>query len=93
MDGEVILILPAQELLADFLADLQRLFRRDLPRLKAHNKVLGEDGASSCPECCDLSKILARLKRIAAAQVGGDQAGMVGLIFIGNVGYGFSSCS
>ncbi len=67
MDGEVILILPAQELLADFLTDLQCLFRRDLTRLKAHDKVLGDDGASSCPECCDLCKILARLKRLAAA--------------------------
>ena len=93
MDGEVILILPAQELLADFLADLQCLFRRDLTRLKAHDKVLGKDRASACPQRCDLCKILARLKRVTAAQVGGDQAGMVGLFFIGNVGYGFSSCS
>ena len=83
--GHEILIFAFEELLTYLLTELQGSLRRDLPRLETDDKVLGENGAFTCPVFPNLRKIMTCLQRIRAATFGDDESAVIRLFGICNV--------
>ena len=86
MDCKEILILALEKYLAKLLADFQCSLRCDLPRFKALDIVLREDGIQSRSTSSDGFKILACLCRIRAAPVCEYEPAVVGLFGICDIG-------
>lgn len=85
MNGEQILILVIQKFRAKLLADFNRSFGSDLPRLKADDKVLCKDSTPASTCCCDFCKIFGSFGRIFTAHKSKNESAVVGLFWIGDI--------
>ena len=82
MASHEILILAFEELFAYLLTELQCSLRCDLPRLETHDKMLGEDCASSCSVRPYFFIVTVSLFRIGAAPLREDQSAVIRLFGI-----------
>ena len=83
--GHEILIFAFEELLTYLLTELQGSLRRDLPRLKTDDKVLGEDGTSACSVRPYFFKVMVSLFRIGAAPLCENQSAVIRLFGVGDI--------
>ena len=85
MASHEILILTFEELLAYLLTDLQSSLRHNLPRLEAHNEVLGKDRTSACTVCPYFFVVTVSLFGIRAAPLCNNQSAVICFFGIGDV--------